>query len=263
MKIIDWDSFAADGIDTDAPVSFTTGVFDGVHRGHLQLIECLKSQNIMPVLATFAENPFRLLRPDNYRGDISSLDQKLDLLEKAGCQAVIVIDFSLNFSKLSGREFFAYIMKHLNLSHLVLGKDHKLGNKGDTSAVKAREMLEPMGIKVDIVEPLITGEMPVSSTRIRKAVEDGDFDIVENLLGRKHVLDLRGYYNMESGNSSPIIRRNDIKQVMPVRGRYAVDLGNGDNAFAVEINMLEEGIKLSKVPDFQVETLTFNSLLQE
>lgn len=258
MKIINWNDFTAYGIDSKDPVSFTTGVFDGVHLGHDQLIRCLKSQNIKPVLATFAENPFRLLRPESYRGDISSLKQKLSLLDEAGCWTVIVIDFSLEFSKLSGRDFFAHITKHLNLSHLVLGKDHKLGSGGDTSAIRAKDMLEPMGIKVDIVEPLISDNMPVSSTRIRKAVEEGDFKAVENLLGRKHQLDLTEL-NIE--NSSPVIWRNDIKQVIPFQGRYAVNLENENNAFAANINILEDRITLSEVPDFQVEKLTFNSLL--
>jgi len=261
MKIIDWNRFAAMGIDSDEPVSFTTGVFDGVHLGHRQLINGLKAQDgLKPVLATFADNPFRLLRPESYKGDITTLNQKLRLLEEAGCWSVILIDFSLEFSKLSGRDFFAYIRKHLNLNHLVLGKDHKLGRGGDTSALQAREMLEPMGIKVDIVEPLIADDRPVSSTRIRTAVEEGDFDTVESLLDRKHVLDLEGLV-LERGNSSPVIRRNDIKQVIPLRGRYAVDLANGSNAFAAKIDILEDRITFNDYPDFQVKTLTFNSLL--
>ncbi|MBI9108755.1 MAG: FAD synthetase family protein [Spirochaetales bacterium] len=261
MRIIDWDDFAADGIESDEPVSFTTGVFDGVHLGHYQLLDCLKSQaNLKPVLATFVGNPFRLLRPDSFKGDITTLRQKLRLLEDVGCWTVILIDFSMKFSKLSGRDFFAYIIKHLNLSHLVLGKDHKLGNMGDTTAFQAREMLEPMGVKVDIVEPLISAGVPVSSTRIRIAVEEGDFSTVENLLGRKHELDLEGL-DIKKGTSSPLIRRNDIKQVIPLRGRYAVDLANGRNAFAAKINILEDRITFDDYPDFQVETLTFNSLL--
>ena len=263
MRVIDWETFADSGINSNEPVSFTTGVFDGVHRGHRQLIDCLKSMDgLKPVLATFAENPFRLLRPDVYRGDICSLDQKLELLRAAGCWTVIVIDFSLEFSKLSGRDFFAYIMKHLNLGHLVLGKDHKLGNKGDTSAVQAKEMLEPLGVAVDIVQPLIDDGKPVSSTRIRGAVEDGNLDIVKNLLGRRYRLDLRGI-KIENENGSPFLWRNEIKQVMPFKGKYAVDLENGSNAFAAKINMLEDRLVFENCPDFQAETLTFNSFLQE
>lgn len=263
MRVIDWNRFAEHGIDSNEAVSFTTGVFDGVHLGHRQLIGCLKSQDgLRPVLATFATNPFRLLRPESYRGDISSLDQKLALLEASGCWTVIVIDFSLEFSKLSGRDFFAYIMKHLNLSHLVLGKDHKLGNMGDTTAAQARDMLEPMGVKVDIVDPLISGDKPVSSTRIRIAAEEGDLETVRMLLGRKHSVDLRGI-DIATGDSSPFIWRNEIKQVMPLRGRYAVDLEAGSNAFAAKIKMLEDRIIFEDLPDIKAETLTFNSLLQE
>ncbi len=263
MKIIDWDTFAEYGIDSEAPVSFTTGVFDGLHRGHHQLINCLLSQKEnTAVLATFTSNPFRLLRPENYKGDISSLDQKLWLLGAAGIDIVILIDFSLEFSKLSGRDFFCYIRKHLNMDHLVLGKDHKLGNRGDTSAQRAKEMLEPDGVAVDIVPPLFEGGKPVSSTRIRAAIEEGNLCAAEILLGRKHVLDLSGIEYI-SEDYSPYLRRNDINQVIPFNGRYAVMLENGFKTFATKININEDSIVFEKKPDFQAETLTFNCNLQE
>ena len=262
MKIIDWETFAEHGIDNDTPVSFTTGVFDGLHRGHLQLIHCLTTRTkTLPVIATFKSNPFKLLRPDSYKGDIVSLDQKLELLKQSNCEVVILIDFSLEFSKMSGREFLAYIQKHLNLSHLVLGKDHKLGNRGDTSALQAKAMLETQGIIVDIVEPLIEDGKPVSSTRIRSAIEAGDFCMAEKLLGSKHILDIKNIGIVE--DYSPYLRRNDIKQVIPFEGRYAVMLEKENKTFATKINFIEDRMVFENIPDFQAETLTFNCLSQE
>ena len=263
MKVVDWNNFVDNGLGIDDPVSFTTGVFDGLHRGHDQLIKCLTSiETNVPVLATFRSNPFRLLRPGKYKGDISTTDQKLELLDAHGCEIVILIDFSLEFSKLSGRDFFKIVRGHLDLSHLVLGKDHKLGNKGDTSSVKAKSILEPQGIIVDIVEPLIDQGKPVSSTRIRAAIEEGDFQTVDRLLGRSHVIDITdaGFTDV---NNSPYLRRNDIKQVIPFLGRYAVTLGNGNKTFATKIRINEDGMEFEEKPDFQAETLTFNSYLQE
>ena len=261
MTVLDWDYFAEHGIDSDEPVSFTTGVFDGLHRGHHQLIKCLVNQkNTIPVTATFTSNPFRLLRPESYKGDISTLKQKTAMLEQLGCAIVILIDFSLEFSKLSGRDFFTQIRKHLNLSHLVLGKDHKLGNMGDTSALQAKAMLEPEGIIVDIVRPLIDGGKPVSSTRIRTAVENGDLCTVRRLLGRDHVLDIANLMYITE-EDSPCLRRNDIKQVIPFRGKYAVMLREGDKTFATEINLFEDRLVFKSIPDFHAETLTFNCLL--
>lgn len=258
MIIIDWNDFAENGINSKQPVSFTTGVFDGLHRGHHQLMECLINQaGTIPVTATFKSNPFLLLKPKNYKGDILSLNQKINLLEQQGCEIVILIDFSMEFSRLSGRDFFAYVRKHLNLSHLVLGLDHKLGNKGDTSSLQAKKQLEPEGIIVDIVEPLIEGGTAISSTRIRAAIEDGDLCTVEKLLGRKHVLDLADLSYINNGNS-PYLRRNDIKQVIPFKGKYAVMLENGNETFATEIKFNEDRLVFEKKPDFQAKTLTFN-----
>ncbi|HAK47572.1 MAG TPA: riboflavin biosynthesis protein RibF [Spirochaeta sp.] len=263
MKVIDWNSFVEKGLGINEPVSFTTGVFDGLHRGHHELLSCLTSikENI-PVIATFKSNPFRLLRPESYKGDISTASQKLDLLAGHGCQIVILIDFSLKFSKLSGRDFFNIIRKHLDMSHLVLGKDHKLGSRGDTTALQAKSMLEPDGIAVDIVEPLFDQGKPVSSTRIRGAIETGDFTTVIRLLGREHEIDISGA-GFSDENNSPYLRRNDIKQVIPFPGRYAVSLGRDGKTFATKIKINEARIEFENTPDFQAETLTFNRYLQE
>ncbi|MDC7225894.1 MAG: FAD synthetase family protein [Spirochaetales bacterium] len=263
MIVIDWNKFVDEGLESNGPVSFTTGVFDGLHRGHHQLIDCLTSvPENMPVVATFVSNPFRLLRPNIYKGDISTASQKLKLLDDRGCQVVILIDFSLEFSKLSGRDFLNIIRRHLDMSHLVLGKDHKLGKGGDTTAIQARSMLRPEGITVDIVEPLIDGGKPVSSTRIRSAIEIGDFITARRLLGRRHVIDLAGI-PVETKDNSPYLRRNNIKQVIPFSGGYAVTLEKEGKTFATKIKIYEDRIEFENKPDFQADTLTFNSNLQE
>ena len=263
MRIIDWETFAEHGVDTDEPVSFTTGVFDGVHKGHQQLINCLVTrENTMSVVATFTSNPFRYLNPQKYIGDICSPECKLSLLKELGVEIVILIDFSPEFSKLTGRDFFDYIRKHLNMGHLVLGQDHRLGNKGDTGSADAKNMLEPEGVTVDIVEPLIINGSVVSSTRIRRAVINGSLKEAELLLGRKHIVSISNlsFYNE---NNSLQIRRNDIKQVTPSEGRYAVTLSNGIETFATKIKINKDSLLLDNLPDFQAELLTFNSLLQE
>jgi len=262
VEVLDWNYFVEHGIKRDLPASFTTGVFDGVHRGHHQLIDCLTSrEKNMPVVATFRTNPFRLLRPERYKGDISTIEQKIGLLEELGCEIVILIDFSVEFSKLSGRDFFSIIRRHIDLGHLVLGKDHKLGNGGDTSSEQAKAMLEPEGIIVDIVEPLIDGGKPVSSTRIRTAIEEGDLDSACRLLGRPHILDISDCIFSEY--NSPYLRRNDIKQVIPFSGRYAVTLENKEKTFATRINFIEDRIVFENKPDFQAEILRFDCLSQE
>ena len=261
MHIIDWVTFAEQGVDTDAAVSFTIGVFDGVHKGHLQLINSLTGcSDTLSVVATFKKNPSLFLKPDDYMGDICSLKCKMSLLEEAGVDIVILIDFSPEFSKLTGRDFFEYIRKHLNLSHLVLGKDHRLGYKGDTGASDAEKMLSSEGVKVDIVEPLYLNGGPVSSTRIRNAIIEGRLTDSETLLGRKHCVSLENAVIYKENNSLKI-ERNEIKQVIPSEGRYAVTLSAGNKTFATKLRINEERLLFDSLPDFQTETLTFNSLL--
>ncbi len=261
MHIIGWNELLKNGLPLQQEISLTVGVFDGVHRGHRQLIDCLKTrEGTLPVVATFKSNPILLFRPDLYKGDILTYEQKLDRLVEAGCASIILIDFSPEFSKLSGRDFFNCLKDSMKLSHLVLGKDHKLGRNGDTSSEMARERLEPQGIKVDIVEPLIDGDLPVSSTRIRNSIEEGDFNTAEKLLGCRHELNIEGISPVTENNSS-WYRRRDIKQVLPLFGRYAVEYDNSGFTFATTIQITEDRLIVENLPDFKSDKLKIFNLL--
>jgi FAD synthase len=169
----------------------TIGGFDGIHRGHELLLERILAQEEgEPTVITFLRSPKALLRPADYPGDICTLAQKLEIFGARGIVHTVLIDFSRNFSKLSGRDFIEFLVKRGRLRRLVVGANFRCGYRMDTGIDQIRELLR--GIPVEVIESLMYGTAPVSSSRIRTAIRKGDLALASGLLGRPFELDLSG-----------------------------------------------------------------------
>jgi len=257
MTIVPWDDLTTGRSRIHEEVCLTTGVFDGLHLGHRTLIKKLTSFSGTPsVVSTFTRNPFRFFFPDRYLGDIITLKQKIDLLEGLGIDYLLLIDFSVDFSKLSGKDFFHLLLKHLSLKHVVLGRNHRCGHRGDTGSEDARAMIEPLGTTVDIVDPLVMDGHPVSSTRIREALNRGDVDKAEKLIGRAYSLDLRSL--QVSGNGSFLrIERKGIEQIIPPEGRYRCRAGNGRTAVSAVLDIDDRILSLKMEKELAITGIDF------
>jgi riboflavin kinase/FMN adenylyltransferase len=172
----------------------TVGGFDGIHRGHeLLLKKVLEQKDIVePTVITFLRSPKALLRPDGYPGDICTLSRKLEIFEARGIVHTVLIDFSRNFSRLGGRDFIEFLVGRGGLRRLVVGSNFRCGYRMDTGTERIRELLVPRGIPVDVMESLMYGAAPVSSSRIRTAIGRGDIALASELLGRPFELELEG-----------------------------------------------------------------------
>jgi riboflavin kinase / FMN adenylyltransferase len=114
MRTVDWDEFLEKGLE--GPTAATIGVFDGVHRGHMELIGRVRkaaSGRRNSLVVTFRENPKKFLKARGYNGDLMTLEQKLELFERMGISAVVLIDFSGHFGKLGGSDFLEALKKCL------------------------------------------------------------------------------------------------------------------------------------------------------
>ena len=161
------------------------GFFDGVHRGHLALIEAAKSaareQGLKICVHTFDQPPGRK------KEMLTTLEEREELLKNAGAQEIAVSIFDDAMRHMPGEEFFQKIVvEKLNARHIVCGDDHRFGYMGACGVKELQEMCREKGIGLTVVPPVtLDNGMRISSTAIRKALQEGDWNLAEKMLGRK------------------------------------------------------------------------------
>lgn len=176
------------------PCVVTIGVFDGLHRGHMELLRILKETayqlKAKSVIITFNINPKMSLGLQNKADDIISEQQRDNLLNDLALDYHCVIDFSSQMSKLSGEEFMALLCTSYNIKAMVVGEDFRCGNSASNASVHEIETFltrftSSAFLKV-VPGVLYDGEV-VSSSLIRRCLLTGDLKIVERLLGRPYI----------------------------------------------------------------------------
>ncbi|MCX7787752.1 MAG: FAD synthetase family protein [Spirochaetes bacterium] len=222
MNVLDWNTFLKSYKVFTDPVALSIGVFDGLHRGHQVLIQEICSQTgLCPWVITFHPHPIRVLHPQEYPGDIMTKRQKIDGLRALGLGTTVLIDFSWEFGKLRGTEFLSLVQRNLEVRFIAVGENFHCGYNMDTSAWRMKELLEPKGIKVQILPSVRRGGEVVSSTRIRNAILEGDMYTAMDLLGHPFELDLTDLpVYTEEGRS--LLNRKVVPQVLPKRGTFSV-----------------------------------------
>lgn len=172
-----------------APTAVSVGVFDGFHLGHARIVETLKAaageHGARSCIVTFRAHPRKTL--GNARPDlVTSLEHRLVLLERAGVDVSVVIDFTPEFAALPAERFLRdVIVERLCAKAVVLGYDARMGVGAGADAERISELGRGMDLDVRVVEPVIVLGGPVSSTRVREAIHSGDLESAEALLGRR------------------------------------------------------------------------------
>ena len=192
MQVIEWTQFLEDGLKIKGKCcSMTVGIFDGVHRGHQALIERIVShnKNYIPVVVTFRQNHKTInseqtaVNNSNEQKDILAFQERLALFENLGVQITIVIEFTENFKQLPGFEFLELLLKHGNVGFFAVGKNFRCGYQLDTDAASIKNFFTSHGIPVEVVPEIMEGSLPVSSSRIRTAIAEGDIELARKMLG--------------------------------------------------------------------------------
>jgi riboflavin kinase/FMN adenylyltransferase len=172
----------------------TIGNFDGVHLGHRRILEAVASRAkevSRPSLAiTFEPHPLAVLRPDHAPRRIQTLRQKEETIEALGIDALLVIPFTRDFSLTEPEDFVrGFVAERLAASELYLGRHFAFGRgkRGDLSLLQ--RMGPECGFTASGVEEVIHEGEPISSTRIRNALERGEVAEANAMLGREYTLD--------------------------------------------------------------------------
>lgn len=221
------------------PTSVTIGVFDGVHRGHRILISRLRPDLVETVL-TFEPHPVEVLRPGTPPRLITTIDERLDLLEAAGVSQVGILDLS-EIKDLSPDDFVERVLLlRVRLQHLVLGPDFRFGRDRSGDVARLRALGQRHGFDVDIVEIVSDDGGPISSSRIRAMIESGEVAEAARALGSRFRLsgdvipgDKRGAaIGYPTANMAPPARK-----VIPAPGVYAAFAHIGGAVYQAAVNV--------------------------
>ncbi len=222
MRILNWDSWTVGADGSGRPSAVTVGVFDGVHIGHRALIGRILSRagDLDPTVVTFRQNPKELLHPETFHGAVLTLRQKLESLEESGIGTCVLIDFSGNFSKLTGIEFLGALADKGGARYLAVGSDFRCGHRLSTDSGSVRLIGASLNVETEIVDPVLYHGRAVSSSRIRRAVQEGRMPDAFAMLDRPYVLDLR---DLVPSNEGGTFKYDGIRQVLPPPGVYEAE----------------------------------------
>ncbi len=183
-----------DGLD-EVPADWgrsvvTIGVFDGVHRGHQRIVGAAAAEahrrGLRSVAITFDPHPDEVVRPGTHPPLLASTRRRIELLEGLGTDAVVVVPFTLELSKVPPDEFVqSVLVERLHAAHVIVGEDFRFGHraKGDVA------LLRELGEKYDFTAegmPLVADGGTISSSFIRARLEEGDVAGAAQALGRPH-----------------------------------------------------------------------------
>jgi riboflavin kinase/FMN adenylyltransferase len=237
------------GIDKFEKISnavVTSGTFDGVHIGHQTILnrlnEVAKKTNGESVLLTFFPHPRMVLQEDAELKLLNTIEEKTELLEKAGVQHLIIHPFTKEFSRTSSLEFVRDILvNQIGTKKLVIGYDHHFGRNREGSFEHLKEFGPVYGFDVEEISAQDIDNVNVSSTKIRKALVAGDVKTANSYLG--HTFQLSGIVvhgkqiGRELGYPTANVDLQNNYKLIPANGVYAVTAKVNGNSFEGMLNI--------------------------
>lgn len=212
----------------------TIGTFDGVHLGHQKIIRRLTDlkdkEGGETVLFTFDPHPRKVLFPDQTDLKlITTTEEKCRLLEKLGIDHVLVFPFTKVFSQMHATEYISGIIaKGLHTKSLVIGYDHRFGSNREGSIDTLKALSATYSFKVEEIPAQEINQLNVSSTRIRRAIEEGDVETANAFLGYPFFVTgvvVKGkQLGRTIGYPTANIRVADPDKLIPKIGVYAVNV---------------------------------------
>ncbi|MBW2063411.1 MAG: bifunctional riboflavin kinase/FAD synthetase [Deltaproteobacteria bacterium] len=208
----------------------TIGNFDGVHRGHLELFrktrERAKAIRGESVVMTFEPHPVRVMKPGNGPPLITPTQQKLELIANAGIDIILCVPFTKEFASISAQDFVEeIIVQKIGIKEIIVGYDYTFGYGRQGDIALLREMGRRLGFTVHVVPPVYVSDKLVSSTSIRKLIQEGRVAEAEVFLGRYY--QICGTVIKGAGRGAkllgiPTANLKLIDELIPKRGVYAV-----------------------------------------
>lgn len=217
----------------EVPVDFgpsvvTLGNFDGVHRGHQevlgQLVAAARERNAQAVAITFDPPPAQVHRPETAPAQIMSLPDRLDMMAQSGIDAVLVLAYNLEFAAQTPEEFVLSTFVHtLHASEVVIGHDVRFGRENSGDLATMQQLGQKHGFQVQVIEEF-GADRRCSSTWVREALNVGDVATAATVLGRPHQMRGEVVHGAARGRELGFPTANlaaDASGFIPADGVYA------------------------------------------
>jgi riboflavin kinase / FMN adenylyltransferase len=256
-----------ESININNPV-VTIGIFDGVHIGHRfllnKLIHSSSNLNGESVVITLWPHPRLVLNkePDSLRY-LNSIDEKGMLLEQAGIDHLIIMEFTKEFAQLDSCEFIKKILvDKIGLKHLIIGYNHRFGRNREGDFANLKACADQFGFGIEKVEGMRMGEQLVSSSIIRGNLVQGDLDKARDGLGYDYFLQGKvvggNRIGREIGFPTANIKPQDPHKLIPGDGVYAVNIKIDNSIFKGMLNIGFRPTLNSSNIDKTIEVNIFN-----
>ena len=207
----------------------TIGVFDGVHRGHAEIIARAvaeaKDRGVPSVLLTFVPHPSEVVRPGTHPPVLTTIVRRAELVEELGIDVFCPLAFTLEFSRMAPAEFvFIALVDRLHASGVIVGENFRFGHKAAGNVSELQQLGGRFGFTAEGVTLLCDGDTTLSATYVRSRVLAGDMDAAAAALGRPHRVDgvvERGDQRGRELGFPTANLRTDAWAAVPADGVYA------------------------------------------
>ena len=171
----------------------TLGTFDGVHIGHKKIVDRLIQSAIdedcESVILTFFPHPRMVLQESSEIVLLNTIDERAELLRKSGLDTLIIHPFNKEFSRLTAEDFIRDVLvSKLNIHKIIIGYDHRFGRNRTANIDDLIEFGKEYGFEVEQISAQELNDVSISSTKIRKALLDGDITLANAYLGYDYIL---------------------------------------------------------------------------
>lgn len=211
----------------------TTGMFDGVHRGHRDLIAALTARAAeagrRPIVFTFDRHPLELIRPESAPRLLMPVDRRVETIRALGVDDVRVIHFDETMRALDAASFINLLHIRHNVTEIVMGFNHRFGSDRLTDRDDYRRAAASSGVGLVFPpEYRLADGSPVSSSIVREALACGDAARASELLGRPYRIEGTVVHGQKIGRTigfpTANIKPREPRQLVPLNGVYAADV---------------------------------------
>ena len=243
----------------------TIGTFDGVHIGHKSILDRLKNESnngeFLSLVLTFFPHPRMVLNQDSSIKLLNTIEEKTTLLECYGIDALIIHPFDAAFSNLTAEEFVkSVLVDQLNVQKIIIGHDHRFGKNRTANIDDLINFGQKYNFNVEQIGAQEIDEIAISSTKIRKALLEGNITLANQFLGYSYFFSGKVIEGKKIGRTlgfpTANIEINENYKLLPKNGAYVIscnidssiyygmmNIGNnptiGNNEQSIEVHFFE------------------------